>query len=75
MEEALAQQERRRIEAAMRLSEQQVLEEVQAVVAQLPERQKWQTEVIADVIRTVVTISRAEGVLALALVSAEQMAK
>ena len=73
--EELDLKEQRRVEAAMRLGQQQVLEEIQAAIAQLPERQKWQTEVIADVIRTVVNASKAEGMLALALVGAEQAAK
>ena len=73
--EELDLKEQQRVEAAMRLGQQQVLEEIQAAIAQLPERQKWQTEVIADVIRTVVNASKAEGMLALALVGAEQAAK
>ena len=73
--EELDLKEQQRIEAAMRLGQQQVLEEIRATIAQLPERQKWQTEVIADVIRTEVNASKAEGQLALALVGAEQAAK
>ena len=52
--------------------QEQVLIEIKAAISQLPERQRWQTEVIADIIRTLVNANKAEGLLALALVGAEQ---
>ncbi len=52
--------------------QEQVLLEIRTVISQMPERQKWQTEVIADLIRTLVSANKVEGRMALALVGAEQ---
>ena len=55
--------------------QEQVLIEIRAAIAQMPERQKWQTEVLVDIIRTLITANKAEGRMALALVGAEQAAE
>lgn len=71
MAEALSEREMSRVNMVMKLEQEQVLTEIRAAISQMPERQRWQTEVIADIIRTLVVTNKREGTLALALVGAE----